>query len=215
MDYIELLTTDLAAALPILQRIAERRALPFDEAWSLVTIYKRYKDTDKFIDYVESVSKSEYADLQKDIADLDNETTAILQIYYGAREQFKDFDAKTIYKEHLEPLKSAYEQAQEVSSKAYKDYKELDNSLDMPELRYSNDELPHMWELHAQKKEHSYKCSKRTKELFEVYDRERRRTAGLFNFKISAFVMLVYSLDEMSKALLADLNDIIGKEDNG
>lgn len=215
MDYIELLTTDLATALPILQRIADERVLPFDEAWSLVIKYKRYKDTDKFIDYVESVSKSEYANLQKEVADLSNETTAILHIYYGAREQFRDFDAKAIYKKHLEPLKSAYEQAKDVSTEAYKDYKELDNSLDTPELRYSKDELPRMWELHAKKKEYSDKCSKRTKELFEVYDRERRRTAGLFNFKISAFVMLVYSLDEMSKALLADLNDIIGKEDNG
>lgn len=72
-----------------------------------------------------------------------------------------------------------------------------------------------MWEMHAQKKEYSDKCSKHTKDLFEVYDRERRRTAGLFNFKLSSLVMLVYSLDEMSRALLADLNDIIGKEDNG
>ena len=68
--------------------------------------------------------------------------------------------------------------------------------------------------IYNEKKEYSDKCSKRTKELFEVYDRERRRTAGLFNFKMSAFIMLVYSLNEMSKALLADLDDIVGKEDN-
>lgn len=215
MDYIEFLATDLATAIPMLHKIADGRVLPFDEAWSLVTIYKRYKDTDKFIDYVENVPKSEYENLKEEVSSLRNETTAILHIYYGAMEQFRDFDTKTIYKEHLEPLKSAYEQTQEISAKAYKDYKELDNSLDMSELRYSKDELPRMWELHTQKKECSDKCSKRTKELFEVYDRERRRTAGLFTFKMSAFIMLVYSLDEMSKALLADLNDIIGKEENG
>lgn len=214
MDF-EQLTTDLAATIPLLQKIANKQPLPFDGAWSLVTIYKRYKYSDEFIDYVESVPKSEYGKLHDDVAVLSKETGAILDIYYGAKEQFKNFDAKAIYKQHLEPLKSEYEQVQEASTKAYKEYKELDNSLDMPELRYNKDELPHMWELHAQKKEYSDKCSKHTKELFEVYDRERKRTAGLFNFKLSALVMLVYSLDEMSRALLADLNDIIGKEDNG
>lgn len=74
--------------------------------------------------------------------------------------------------------------------------------------------MPIRLQIYNEKKEYSDKCSKRTKELFEVYDRERRRTAGLFNFKMSAFIMLVYSLNEMNKALLADLNDIAGKEDN-
>lgn len=212
---IKQLTIDLAATIPLLQRIADGNPLSFDEAWSLVTIYKRYKDSDKFIDYVESVPKSEFGKLRDDVAALSKETGNILNIYNGAKEQFKDFDAKAIYKQHLEPLMSEYEQAQEVSTKAYKEYKDLDNSLDLPELRYNKDELPHMWKLHAQKKEYSDKCSKRTKELFEVYDRERRRTAGLLNFKLSALVMLVYSLDEMSRALLADLNDIVGKEGNG
>lgn len=213
--YIKQLTRNLAATIPLLQRIADGKRLSFDEAWSLVTIYKRYKDSDKFIDYVESLPKSVFGKLRDDVTALRKETGTILHIYSGSKEQFKNFDAKAIYKQHLEPLKSAYEQAKEVSIKAYKEYKELDNNLDVPELRFSEDELPHIWEQHAQKKEYSDKCSKHTKELFEVYDRERRRTAGLFNFKLSALVMLVYSLDEMSKALLADLNDIVEKEGNG
>lgn len=209
---MEYLISDLSSSIPILQKISDGQKLSFDEAWSLVTLYKKYKDTDSIVDYVEGTPKSGYTQLRVDVEDLVKETTAILNIYYSAKKQFKDFDAKALYKKHLEPLKSTYEQAQEVSAKAYKDYKEVDNSLDMPEARYSKEELPRMWGLHAQKKEYVDKCSKRTKELFKVYDRERRRTARLFNFKLSAFVMLVYSLNEMSKALLADLNDIEGKE---
>mgnify|MGYP006053923669 CR=1 FL=1 len=209
---MEYLISDLSSSIPILQKISDGQKLSFDEAWSLVTLYKKYKDTDSIVDYVEGTPKSGYTQLRVDVEDLVKETTAILNIYYSAKKQFKDFDAKALYKKYLEPLKSTYEQAQEVSAKAYKDYKEVDNSLDMPEARYSKEELPRIWGLHAQKKEYADKCSKRTKELFMVYDRERRRTARLFNFKLSAFVMLVYSLNEMSKALLADLNDIEGKE---
>lgn len=138
---IKQLTTDLATTIPLLQKIANKQPLPFDGAWSLVTIYKRYKDSDKFIDYVDSVPKYEYGKLHDDVAVLSKETGIILHIYNGEKEQFKNFDAKAIYKQHLEPLKSAYEQAKEFSTKAYKEYKELDNSLDVPELRYSKDEL--------------------------------------------------------------------------
>ena len=130
------------------------------------------------------------------------------------KELFKSFDPKPIYNEHLKPSYSAYLQAKEVSVKAYDDFKPIQNNMDFPELHYSQDEIPHMWKIYNEKKEYSDKCSNRTKELFEVYDRERRRTAGLFNFKMSAFIMLVYSLDEMGKALLADLNDIAGRGDN-
>lgn len=35
----------------------------------------------------------------------------------------------------------------------------------------------------------------------------------VMRIKMSAFIMLVYSLNEMSKALLADLDDIARKED--
>lgn len=211
---IEKLSMDLKTIKPTLNKIAYGEKLSFDEAWLLVTIYNRCRNTDAFIDYVEETPKSEFYNLQKKVSALNKETAAILAIYYDAKEQFQTFNAKAIYKEHLEPMKSAYQQAQELSAKAYKDYKELDNSLDMPELHYTSEELPKAWALHTQKKVCYDQCSKRTKELFEVYDRERRRTSRLFTFKLSSLVMLVYSLDEMSKALLADFDDIKGKEDN-
>lgn len=34
------------------------------------------------------------------------------------------------------------------------------------------------------------------------------RTAGLYNFKLSALVMLIYSIDSMAKALIADLKEL-------
>ena len=70
-----------------------------------------------------------------------------------------------------------------------------------------------MWKLHAEKKAAYDECSKRTKELFAVYDRERRRTAGLFNFNLSGLVMMAYTLDNLTKALIDDLQRLKGKED--
>lgn len=210
---MEYLISDLRSSIPILQKIADGQILSFDEAWSLVTIYKRYRNSSAFVDYVEDTPKSEYAKLHRDAAALTKETSAILHIYYDGKELFKSFDPKPIYNKHLEPSFSAYLQAKEVSVKAYDDFKPIQSNMDFPELHYSQEEIPHMWKIYNEKKEYSDNCSKRTKELFEVYDRERRRTAGLFNFKMSAFIMLVYSLDEMGKALLADLDDIAGKED--
>lgn len=59
MMTIEELTKALQTAEPILNKIADGQPLSFDEAWSLVTIYKRYKDTDAFVDYVECTPRSE------------------------------------------------------------------------------------------------------------------------------------------------------------
>lgn len=209
------LISGIHSTIPILQKIADGQPLSFDEAWSLVTIYKRYKDPDAFVDYVEDTPRSEYPKLRDDVAALAKETSAILNIYYGAKEQFRDFETTGILEEHLRPSYTAYRQAQEESVKAYDDFKPIQNSMDSPELHYSKEEIPHMWEVYNAKKEYSDRCSKRTKELFEVYDRERRRTSGLFKFRVSSIIMLVYSLDEMSKALLADLDDIVGKEVKG
>lgn len=212
---IEELAKALQTAEPILNKIADGQSLSFDEAWSLVTIYKRYEDTDAFVDYVESTPRSEYTKLLEDVAALHKETSAILNIYYGAKEQFRNFETTDILEEHLRPSYTAYRQAQEESIKAYDDFKPIQNSMDFPELHYSKEEIPHMWEVYKVKKDYYDKCSKRTKELFEIYDRERRRTSGLFKFRVSSIIMQVYSLDEMSKALLADLTDIIEKEDKG
>lgn len=50
MMTIEELTKALQTAEPILNKIADGQPLSFDEAWSLVTIYKRYRNTDAFVD---------------------------------------------------------------------------------------------------------------------------------------------------------------------
>lgn len=210
---IRQLTIGIHTTVPLLQKIVKGQSLSFDEAWTLVTIYKMYRNTETFVDYVEDIPKSEYAKLQEDVKDLSRETSAILNIYYDAKEQFRGFETTDIYEEHLKPSYTAYREAQKESIKAYADFKPIQNSMDFPELHYSKEEIPHMWEVYNEKKEYSDECSRRTKELFEVYDRERRRTAGLFNFKMSSFIMLVYSLNEMSNALLVDLNEITGKED--
>lgn len=100
---IERLTSDFHSSIPILQKIADGQTLSFDEAWLLVTIYKRYKDTDAFVDYVEDMPRSEYAKLRDDVEALAKETTAILNIYYGAKEQFRNFETTDILEEHLRP----------------------------------------------------------------------------------------------------------------
>jgi hypothetical protein len=49
---MEYLISDLRSSIPILQKIVEGQTLSFDEAWSLVTIYKRYRNSSAFVDYV-------------------------------------------------------------------------------------------------------------------------------------------------------------------
>lgn len=207
------LISGFEAIMPILRAIADSQQLSFGEAWRLVTFYKRYRNIDAFIDYVEEVPVENYPELLADAISLDKETSEILHIYNVSKAQLTSFDPKTVYKEHLEPMKSEYQSAQEKSAAAYKEYKSLDNSLDMAELHYSKEELPRMWKLHAEKKAAYDECSKRTKELFAVYDRERRRTAGLFNFNLSGLVMMAYTLDNLTKALIDDLQRLNGKED--
>lgn len=86
---MEYLISDLRSSIPILQKIVEGQTLSFDEAWSLVTIYKRYRNSSVFVDYVEETPKSEYAKLHRDVAALTKETSAILHIYYDGKELFK------------------------------------------------------------------------------------------------------------------------------
>ena len=210
---IDDLISGLQAINPIITAIADGRQLTFDEAWQLVLFYKHNKDTDEFVEYVEGLPVSDYPALLNDVKMLQSETADLLNTYYNNRSRFEAFDAKAIYHEHLEPMLSAYKAAQDKSVAAYKDYKEIDNSLDMAELRYSKDELEKMRKSHAEKKAYSDESSKRAKELFEVYDRERRRTAWLHGFKLSALVMMVYTYDTMAKALIEDLTRIVGKED--
>lgn len=67
MNYITQLTNAIHSAIPLLQRIADGQALSFDEAWSLVIIYKRYKGTEKFIDYIEECQEAEHVELLSDL----------------------------------------------------------------------------------------------------------------------------------------------------
>ena len=69
------------AIMPILRAIADSQQLSFDEAWRLVTFYKRYKNTDAFIDYVEEVPVEDYPELLSDAISLEKETAEILHIY--------------------------------------------------------------------------------------------------------------------------------------
>ena len=49
---MEYLIPDLSSSIPVLQKISDGQKLSFDEAWSLVTLYKKYKDTDSIVDHV-------------------------------------------------------------------------------------------------------------------------------------------------------------------
>lgn len=167
MNYIIQLSNAIRTAIPIIQKIADGQPLSFDEAWALVNIYKRYKDTEKFIDYIEECQEAEHVELLSDLLELHRETKGVLDIYYAVKNKFRFFDPKPIYKQHLEPSYTAYQQAKEVSIKAYDDFKPIQNSMDFPELHYSKEEIPTMWEVYNKKKEYSDSCSKRTKELFE------------------------------------------------
>lgn len=60
------------------------------------------------------------------------------------KQLFKSFDPKPIYNKHLKPSYSAYLQAQEVSVKAYDDFKPIQSNMDFPELHYSQDEILQM-----------------------------------------------------------------------
>ena len=51
--------------------------MSFDEAWSLVTLYKKYKDTDSIVDYVEGTPKSGYTLLRVEVENLVKETIAL------------------------------------------------------------------------------------------------------------------------------------------
>jgi hypothetical protein len=209
---IEELTNGLHAIKPFIQRIADGTRLSFEEAWTVVMFYKQHKDTDAFVDYVENVPRSEFGKLLEDVKRLKTETASFLHIYNSAKDRFKSFDPKPIFNEHLQPSLSEYKAAQEKATAAWQDFKELHNKLDMPEHYYSKEELPKIWELHEQKKALHEECSKRTKELFDIYDKERRKTSPLSVFRLSALVMMVYDVDMLSKALIEDLEELKGKE---
>ena len=68
---------DLGSSMPVLQKIADVQKLSFDEAWSLVTLYKKYKDTDSIVDHVEDTPKSGYTQLRVELENLVKETIAL------------------------------------------------------------------------------------------------------------------------------------------
>lgn len=74
---MEYLISDLSSSIPILQKISDGQKLSFDEAWSLVTLYKKYKDTDSIVDYVEGTPKSGYTQLRVKVENLVKETIAL------------------------------------------------------------------------------------------------------------------------------------------
>ena len=57
---MEYLIPDLSSSIPVLQKISDGQKLSFDETWSLVTLYKKYKDTDSIVDHVEDTPKAGY-----------------------------------------------------------------------------------------------------------------------------------------------------------
>lgn len=74
---MEYLISYLSSSIPILQKISDGQKLFFDEAWSLVTLYKKYKDTDSIVDYVEDTPKSGYTQLRVEVENLVKETIAL------------------------------------------------------------------------------------------------------------------------------------------
>ena len=74
---MEYLISDLSSSIPILQKISDGQKLSFDEAWSLVTLYKKYKDTDSIVDHVEDTPKSGYTQLRVEVENLVKETIAL------------------------------------------------------------------------------------------------------------------------------------------
>ena len=74
---MEYLIPDLSSSIPILQKISDGQKLSFDEAWSLVTLYKKYKDTDSIVDHVEDTPKSGDTQLRVEVENLVKETIAL------------------------------------------------------------------------------------------------------------------------------------------
>lgn len=202
-DYISVvyLTLEFRALNDTLQRIADGHEVTFNQAMDMVEFYQMFKDTGKYSGIVERTEPSQYATLLNEALGFEAETRKTIRLYQSGRRKFDDFHFNEILFKRLEPLSKRKIESMLRLEQLRKDYKRAidGNSLSSSEIEKIRIDLKEC------EQQAVYAAHEHSKQMLKMFPMARTQ--------VTSIIMWAYKLNEMTVALIKDLNNILGKEE--
>lgn len=178
----------------------QQNDISFDQVLLLSQFYRDFNDTNRIVTEATAMSQDNVEQLMNISLSLFSEAERFMSMDIVGL-QSVDFSA--IFKEHLKPFESRYEEAKDISTGLWREYSAMSNRLDF--LPLDSDEYKTLDPLCDAKKAEYDTAHAQTDRLYKEWQQELNRTFCVYCFKPMFLAVLVERLKGISESIVSDI----------
>lgn len=180
--------------------------ITFEEALLLSLFYRDFKDTNTIVTEATTMFHDDARQLMDISSSLLSEAGTFHSLNIAG---LQTVDFEEIFKEHLKPFETKYDEARDIATGLWREYSAMSNRLDF--LPLDSDEYMSLDKDCDRKKQEYDEAHARVNHLYDEWQQERERTFCVYCFKPMFLTVLVERLKGISESIIGDIRRM--KED--
>lgn len=181
-------------------------SITFEQALLLSLFYKDFNETNQIVTEATAMFHDNAEQLNDISYSLFSEAKKFLSLDIS---ELQSVDFESIFKEHLKPYETKYEEAKEIATRLWREYSTTSNRLDY--LPLDSEEYKSLDPVCDAKKAEYDTAHAQTNLLYNEWQQELQRTICVHCFKPIFLTVLVERLKGISESIISDLKRM--KED--
>lgn len=181
-------------------------SITFEQAMLLSLFYRDFNDTNTIVTEATTMFRDDAEQLNKISFSLLSEADTFLSFDIAG---LQTVDFEEIFKEHLKPFETKYDEARDIATGLWREYSAMSNRLDF--LPLDSDEYMSLDKDCDRKKQEYDEAHARVNHLYDEWQQERERTFCVYCFKPMFLTVLVERLKGISESIIGDIRRM--KED--
>lgn len=180
--------------------------ITFEQALQFSLFYKDFNETNQIVKEAAAMFQYNAEQLNEISFSLFSEAEKFLSLDISG---LQSVDFESIFKEHLKPFETKYDEARDIATGLWREYSAMSNRLDY--LPLDSEDYKSRAPLCDAKKAEYDMAHAQTDRLYREWQQERDRTFSVYCFKPMFLSVLVERLKGISESIISDIRRM--KED--
>lgn len=175
-------------------------SITFEQALLLSLFYRDFNDTNTIVTETTAMFHDDAEQLNEISFSLLSEADTFLSLDIAG---LRTVDFEEIFKEHLKPFETKYDEARDIATGLWREYSAMSNRLDFMPL--DSEEYMSLDKDCDRKKQEYDEAHARVNLLYDEWQQERERTFCVYCFKPMFLTVLVERLKGISESIISDI----------
>ena len=175
-------------------------SITFEQALLLSLFYRDFNDTNSIVTEATVMFRDDAEQLNEISFSLLSEAERFMSLDIAG---LQTVDFEEIFKEHLKPFETKYDEARDIATGLWREYSAMSNRLDF--LPLDSDEYMSLDKDCDRKKMEYDEVHARVNHLYDEWKQERERTFCVYCFKPMFLTVLVERLKGISESIISDI----------